>query len=193
MQRKYNYNYYCCENPGHWKEVAISEASTENHTQFNPLLLLIKSCFIFNLSFLQTRGSIPLFWSQRPNLKYKPTPLLNSSADHVSDLSVKYKIKFESQTAVHLFPLVRYLLTPFLPAMFFCFKEKKVIYLAGLSWNSNSMFYPTSPIEFFLVIFSMIWVLYFVFIAENRILSPSRQRESVLWRTCVNKPGKVFY
>ncbi|XP_073234289.1 phosphatidylinositol-3-phosphatase SAC1-like isoform X1 [Porites lutea] len=33
-------------------------------------------------SFVQTRGSIPLFWSQRPNLKYKPTPVLNSGADH---------------------------------------------------------------------------------------------------------------
>lgn len=32
----------------------------------------------------QTRGSIPLYWSQRPNLKYKPTPILNQTADHVS-------------------------------------------------------------------------------------------------------------
>ncbi|XP_070575933.1 phosphatidylinositol-3-phosphatase SAC1-like [Ptychodera flava] len=28
-------------------------------------------------SFVQTRGSVPMFWSQRPNLKYKPTPLLS--------------------------------------------------------------------------------------------------------------------
>ncbi|KAK2560828.1 Phosphatidylinositol-3-phosphatase SAC1-B [Acropora cervicornis] len=33
-------------------------------------------------SFVQTRGSIPLYWSQRPNLKYKPTPILNQTADH---------------------------------------------------------------------------------------------------------------
>ncbi|XP_026332637.1 phosphatidylinositide phosphatase SAC1 [Hyposmocoma kahamanoa] len=34
-------------------------------------------------SFLQTRGSIPLFWTQYPNLKYKPAMTL-SHEDHVS-------------------------------------------------------------------------------------------------------------
>ncbi|PRD23069.1 UNVERIFIED_CONTAM: Sacm1l [Trichonephila clavipes] len=29
-------------------------------------------------SFVQTRGSIPLFWNQLPNLKYKPKPALNN-------------------------------------------------------------------------------------------------------------------
>ncbi|OWK02458.1 SACM1L, partial [Cervus elaphus hippelaphus] len=29
-----------------------------------------------------TRGSIPLYWSQRPNLKYKPLPLINKVANH---------------------------------------------------------------------------------------------------------------
>ncbi|GIY70231.1 phosphatidylinositol-3-phosphatase SAC1 [Caerostris darwini] len=29
-------------------------------------------------SFVQTRGSIPLFWNQLPNLKYKPRPALNN-------------------------------------------------------------------------------------------------------------------
>ena len=51
----------------------------------DPLKVVV--CFCSNLIFLvklQTRGSIPLFWSQRPNLKYKPTPVLNSGADHVS-------------------------------------------------------------------------------------------------------------
>lgn len=33
-------------------------------------------------SFLQTRGSIPLFWSQLPNLKYKPNPTLISGQNH---------------------------------------------------------------------------------------------------------------
>lgn len=48
--------------------------------------LKVVFCFCGNIFFvkLQTRGSIPLFWSQRPNLKYKPTPVLNSGADHVS-------------------------------------------------------------------------------------------------------------
>ncbi|XP_050355860.1 phosphatidylinositol-3-phosphatase SAC1 [Nymphalis io] len=34
-------------------------------------------------SFVQTRGSIPLFWTQYPNLKYKPAMAL-SSEDHVA-------------------------------------------------------------------------------------------------------------
>ena len=38
---------------------------------------------LFVFSFLQTRGSVPLYWSQRPTLKYKPTPLIDSTMDHV--------------------------------------------------------------------------------------------------------------
>ncbi|NWH28935.1 SAC1 phosphatase, partial [Grus americana] len=34
-------------------------------------------------SFVQTRGSIPFFWSQRPNLKYKPKPQISKSVNHV--------------------------------------------------------------------------------------------------------------
>ncbi|XP_077982127.1 phosphatidylinositol-3-phosphatase SAC1-like [Glandiceps talaboti] len=30
-------------------------------------------------SFVQTRGSVPMFWSQRPNLKYKPKPILSNT------------------------------------------------------------------------------------------------------------------
>lgn len=33
-------------------------------------------------SFVQTRGSIPLFWQQAPNLKYKPRPQLSPHEDH---------------------------------------------------------------------------------------------------------------
>jgi hypothetical protein len=29
-------------------------------------------------SFVETRGSIPLFWSQKANLKYKPLPVLGA-------------------------------------------------------------------------------------------------------------------
>uniref|UniRef100_A0AAR2LR20 SAC domain-containing protein n=1 Tax=Pygocentrus nattereri TaxID=42514 RepID=A0AAR2LR20_PYGNA len=35
-------------------------------------------------SFVQTRGSIPFYWSQRPNLKYKPKPQISKSGNHVS-------------------------------------------------------------------------------------------------------------
>lgn len=38
-------------------------------------------------SFVQTRGSIPLFWSQTPNLKYKPKPTLDPSKDHLAAAS----------------------------------------------------------------------------------------------------------
>ncbi|KAF7994518.1 hypothetical protein HCN44_003990 [Aphidius gifuensis] len=33
-------------------------------------------------SFVQIRGSIPLYWQQGPNLKYKPKPQLNQNEDH---------------------------------------------------------------------------------------------------------------
>ncbi|KAK6035013.1 hypothetical protein COOONC_27482 [Cooperia oncophora] len=35
-------------------------------------------------SFLQTRGSIPLLWSQRPNLKWQPMPTMKPSDDQLS-------------------------------------------------------------------------------------------------------------
>lgn len=34
-------------------------------------------------SFVQTRGSIPLFWSQLPNLRYKPPPTLTAGYNHL--------------------------------------------------------------------------------------------------------------
>lgn len=34
-------------------------------------------------SFVQTRGSIPLFWSQNPNLAWQPFPKIAASLDHV--------------------------------------------------------------------------------------------------------------
>ena len=50
-------------------------------------------------SFVQIRGSIPLLWSQIPNIKYKPTTRLapksayQSAFDrHVSDLVNSYKV-----------------------------------------------------------------------------------------------------
>ncbi|XP_041454535.1 phosphatidylinositol-3-phosphatase SAC1-B-like [Lytechinus variegatus] len=44
-------------------------------------------------SFVQTRGSIPLFWSQRPNLKYKPTPQISESQSHLD----AFKRHFDDQ------------------------------------------------------------------------------------------------
>lgn len=38
-------------------------------------------------SFVQTRGSIPLFWTQTPNLKYKPKPTIDPTKDHFAATS----------------------------------------------------------------------------------------------------------
>ncbi|GAB5567988.1 phosphatidylinositide phosphatase SAC2 isoform X2 [Prionailurus iriomotensis] len=48
-------------------------------------------------SFVQTRGSIPLFWSQRPNLKYKPLPLINKVANHMDG----FQRHFDSQVIIY--------------------------------------------------------------------------------------------
>lgn len=37
-------------------------------------------CFIYHF---QTRGSIPLQWSQRPTLKYKPAPVILDGVNQV--------------------------------------------------------------------------------------------------------------
>nr|XP_033786071.1 phosphatidylinositide phosphatase SAC1 [Geotrypetes seraphini] len=44
-------------------------------------------------SFVQTRGSIPFFWSQRPNLRYKPTPQINKTINHMDG----FQRHFDSQ------------------------------------------------------------------------------------------------
>lgn len=38
-------------------------------------------------SFVQTRGSIPLYWTQTPNLKYKPKPTISDGRDHLGAAS----------------------------------------------------------------------------------------------------------
>ncbi|XP_041933619.1 phosphatidylinositol-3-phosphatase SAC1-A isoform X2 [Alosa sapidissima] len=48
-------------------------------------------------SFVQTRGSMPFFWSQRPNLKYKPKPLISNSTNHMDG----FKRHFESQVLIY--------------------------------------------------------------------------------------------
>ncbi|GMT00947.1 hypothetical protein PENTCL1PPCAC_23121 [Pristionchus entomophagus] len=44
-------------------------------------------------AFLQTRGSIPLFWSQRPNLRWQPCPMLRPTDDQLQ----AYVRHFKSQ------------------------------------------------------------------------------------------------
>ncbi|KAF5921716.1 hypothetical protein HPG69_012887 [Diceros bicornis minor] len=44
-----------------------------------------------------TRGSIPVFWSQRPNLKYKPLPQINKVANHMDG----FQRHFDSQVIIY--------------------------------------------------------------------------------------------
>jgi len=48
-------------------------------------------------SYVQTRGSIPLYWQQRPNLKYKPPPTLQPNQAH-ADAFTKH---FQAQVALY--------------------------------------------------------------------------------------------
>ncbi|KAG8521559.1 Phosphatidylinositide phosphatase SAC1 [Galemys pyrenaicus] len=45
----------------------------------------------------RTRGSIPVFWSQRPNLKYKPRPQINKVANHMDG----FQRHFDSQVIIY--------------------------------------------------------------------------------------------
>ncbi|KAK7806925.1 hypothetical protein U0070_026068 [Myodes glareolus] len=45
----------------------------------------------------RTRGSIPVFWSQRPNLKYKPKPQINKVANHMDG----FQRHFDSQVIIY--------------------------------------------------------------------------------------------
>jgi hypothetical protein len=36
----------------------------------------------YHLAYVQTRGSVPLFWGQTPTLRYKPPVELNTAEDH---------------------------------------------------------------------------------------------------------------
>ncbi|CAL8287485.1 unnamed protein product [Merluccius merluccius] len=48
-------------------------------------------------SFVQTRGSIPFYWSQRPNLKYKPKPQINKTVNHLDG----FQRHFDSQIIIY--------------------------------------------------------------------------------------------
>ncbi|XP_028316439.1 phosphatidylinositol-3-phosphatase SAC1-A isoform X2 [Gouania willdenowi] len=48
-------------------------------------------------SFVQTRGSMPFFWSQRPNLKYKPKPIISKTMVHMDG----FQRHFDSQLLIY--------------------------------------------------------------------------------------------
>uniref|UniRef100_A0A7N8XIR1 SAC1 like phosphatidylinositide phosphatase a n=1 Tax=Mastacembelus armatus TaxID=205130 RepID=A0A7N8XIR1_9TELE len=48
-------------------------------------------------SFVQTRGSMPFYWSQRPNLKYKPKPIISKTINHMDG----FQRHFDSQLLIY--------------------------------------------------------------------------------------------
>ena len=59
-------------------------------------------------SFVQTRGSIPLFWQQAPNLKYKPAPKLSADDNHLMAFSRHFDSQIFHYGKQVLVNLVRY-------------------------------------------------------------------------------------
>ena len=60
----------------------------------------------FSFSFSQTRGSIPIYWSQIPTLKYKPNPCLSKNTmDQASGIQKHFDeqiVLYGQQTAINL-------------------------------------------------------------------------------------------
>ncbi|XP_035771864.1 phosphatidylinositol-3-phosphatase SAC1-B-like [Neolamprologus brichardi] len=59
----------------------------------------LSSDFKFSLLMvcLQTRGSIPFYWSQRPNLRYKPKPQISKTVNHLDG----FQRHFDSQIILY--------------------------------------------------------------------------------------------
>ncbi|KAJ8041094.1 Phosphatidylinositide phosphatase SAC1-B [Holothuria leucospilota] len=56
-------------------------------------------------SYVQTRGSIPLFWSQRPNLQYKPVPQLSKTQSHLDGFQKHFDsqiVNYGNQVVINL-------------------------------------------------------------------------------------------
>ncbi|KAG8442678.1 hypothetical protein GDO86_011464 [Hymenochirus boettgeri] len=56
-------------------------------------------------SFIQTRGSIPFYWSQRPNLRYKPRPQISKAVNHMDGFQRHFDsqiISYGKQVALNL-------------------------------------------------------------------------------------------
>jgi hypothetical protein len=58
------------------------------------------------LSFMQIRGSIPLYWSQKPNLKYKPQIKIGTKHDSTSGFQLHFKDQLERYKNVVIVNLV---------------------------------------------------------------------------------------
>eukprot|EP00210_Caulerpa_lentillifera_P000137 g132.t1 len=78
-----------------WRRGADHEGSVANFVETEQLLSLSSNQLC---SFVQVRGSVPVFWTSIPNVKYKAPTKLSSKADyhhafnnHISDLLQHYK------------------------------------------------------------------------------------------------------
>lgn len=58
------------------------------------------------LSFMQLRGSIPLYWTQKPNLKYKPQIKISSKNDSTSGFQLHFKNQLERYQSIVIVNLV---------------------------------------------------------------------------------------
>lgn len=69
------------------------DGSTANYVETEQLVIYNRSI----ASFILTRGSIPLCWTQRPNIKYKPKPKIN---DRYDQLKV-FKLHVDEQVVLY--------------------------------------------------------------------------------------------
>ncbi|XP_050098540.1 phosphatidylinositol-3-phosphatase SAC1-like [Anopheles aquasalis] len=57
-----------------------TDGHVANFVESEQIFVCGELCF----SYVQTRGSIPLFWTQAPNLRFRPRPRLEPDADHLN-------------------------------------------------------------------------------------------------------------
>lgn len=66
-------------------------------------------CMDVKCSYVQLRGSIPLYWTQKTNLKYKPLIKIDNTKNHVSQLSLFFMRETWSVISCHLKLNLRFL------------------------------------------------------------------------------------
>lgn len=71
-----------------------------NFVETEQLVVLSDGSNTVTSSFVQVRGSIPLLWSQIPNIKYKPTTHIAPPSSyepvfdrHIADLIDQYQVR----------------------------------------------------------------------------------------------------
>lgn len=78
-----------------------NEGNTANFIETEQIILTED----YRCSYVQIRGSIPLFWSQKPNLKYKPSMVINESRNHLEAFQKhidSIQKQYENQVMINL-------------------------------------------------------------------------------------------